>query len=545
MKLLICTGGKGTRLRSVTNDEIPKTMVPINGKPVLEHLIEWAKKYGIKDIVMLNGHLSSYIEDYFGDGNEFGVNIEYSVEPYPLGSGGPIRYAAKYIDGPFVYISGDHICEVDLNDMIAFHKNNGADMTVLVHKSSHPWDSDILQLNENSKVEKFVSKHDDHLGAGDLSNSGLCIIEPQILMLMDKELFTFETYIYPKVLYSGMRMMGYQSEEFMSDMGTPERLKKCEDYLQSKNLQESVELMKEIEEVVEKFEGIKERVLVTGAGGMMGQHLLPMLKKAGKYEILGTYYRPTTNINELPKDVKIIELDIRDYRAVRKLMAEFRPDKILHLAAQSYPTVSLDDPWYTVDVNIKGTVNVFEAIREAKIDPIVLVACSSAEYGFVDAADVPIKESRALLPLHPYGVSKVAQDLLSYQYFKNYGIKTLRARIFNTTGPKKVNDVCADFTKQAVLIQKGLQEPVFRCGNLYTKRAITDVRDMIKGFLLLMDKGQYGEAYNISGDKVYEMQELFDKVCQMCNISPEIWQDPLLVRPVDEKIIYGDSTKLK
>jgi GDP-4-dehydro-6-deoxy-D-mannose reductase len=529
MRLFICTGGKGTRLESITNDLIPKPMVPILGKPVLHHLIDWAKKNDIKEVVMLNGHMHESITDYFGNGSKFGIRIFHSNEPYKLGSGGPIRYAAQYITGPFVYISGDHICEVNLNKMLQFHNNHKADMTALVHKSSHPLDSDILKLNETNEVVKFISKHEDHTDAGDLSNSGLCIIEPRVLSLTDKEVFDLETELYPKLVDSNFKFIGYHSEEFMADMGTPERLERCENHLLN-NSNISTE---------------KERILVTGCGGMMGQHLLPLLEKKENVEVLGTYYRPTTNLKELPSRIKILELDIRDYWEVHKTLADFKPTKILHLAAQSYPTVSYTQPQYTVDTNINGTINIFEAIKNLNLDPIVLVACSSAEYGMVEPENIPILETHPILPLHVYGVTKVAQDLLSYQYFKNDGIKTIRARIFNTTGPKKINDVCSDFTKQAVLIEKRLQEPIIKVGNLETRRAITDVRDMINGFLLLLEKGKHGEVYNISGENAYLIKDILSKVCDICNINPEIYHDPNLMRPTDEKIIYGDSSKLK
>lgn len=521
-KLFIAAGGKGTRLQAIAKD-IPKPMVPICGKPVLHHLVDWAKENNISEIIMLSHHFPEKITEYFKDGKDFGIKINHSIEPYPLGSGGPLKYAEKYMDGSFIYLSGDHLCTVNLEKMIKFHKDKKAKITVLVHESSHPEDSDVLKIDENKKVIKFISKTEDHTNAGNLTNSGLCIIEPEIMELIKEEKFDLEPYLYPKILDSQYNFFAYETNEFMADMGTPERLKKCEDFLKSK----------------------MERVLVTGACGMMGQHLLPLLQKKGNYNILGTYFRPTTNIKELPKDIKLKELDVRDYRAVRRVIEEFKPNKILHLAAQSYPTVSIDEPQYTVDTNIRGTINLFEAVRELKLDPIILVACSSAEYGFVDEKDVPVKETHPLRPLHPYGVSKVGQDLLSYQYFKNHGMKTLRARIFNTTGPKKVNDVCSDFTKQAVMIEKGLQENKFYVGNLEARRAITDVRDMIEAFLLLMEKGEHGEVYNISGEKAYLIRDILNEIVKKTNINPEIIVDPKLLRPTDEKIIFGDNTRLK
>ncbi|HLD00887.1 MAG TPA: nucleotidyltransferase family protein [Candidatus Nanoarchaeia archaeon] len=235
MKLFIHAGGKGTRLYPLTKN-IPKPLVPVCGKPVLHHLIDWAKSTQvISSIVLLNGHLAEKIVDNLGDGSNFGINVVHSNEPSALGSGGAIKFANQHINGTFVCLSGDHLCEVDLRKMLDFHRKNNADITVLVHKSSHPCDSDILKVNTNQEVIQFISKHDDHTNSGDLSNSGLCIIEPKVLDLIGSEMvFNFETYLYPKIISSGMRMMGYYTEEFMSDMGTPERLQKCENYLRNK-----------------------------------------------------------------------------------------------------------------------------------------------------------------------------------------------------------------------------------------------------------------------------------------------------------------------
>ncbi|MBI2631631.1 NDP-sugar synthase [Candidatus Pacearchaeota archaeon] len=230
MKLLINTGGKGERLYPLTKN-IPKPMVNVAGKPILHHLIDWAKTNLLNDIVLMNGHLADKVIDYFKDGKNLGVNITHSTEPYPLGSGGPIKYAKNFIDDRFVYISGDVFCAINFEKMLAFHEKNNADITVHVHKSSHPHDSDILQIDETGKVQKFISKHDDHTGAGELSNSGLCIMEPIILGLMDKEVFTFETYLYPKILENGLGFFAYHTEEFIADIGTPERLKRCEDFI--------------------------------------------------------------------------------------------------------------------------------------------------------------------------------------------------------------------------------------------------------------------------------------------------------------------------
>ncbi|MFH1637428.1 MAG: GDP-mannose 4,6-dehydratase [Candidatus Woesearchaeota archaeon] len=283
--------------------------------------------------------------------------------------------------------------------------------------------------------------------------------------------------------------------------------------------------------------------MITGAGGFMGPHLIDYLLSMN-HEVLGTYFQPTTDISSVNRKAMLMECDVRDREKVFRIINEFKPERIFHLAAQSYPSVSWEKPNYTVQTNIEGTVNIFEAVKKSNKECIIMNACSSAEYGFVTEDEVPVKESRGLRPLHPYGVSKVAQELLAYQYWKNFKVKSVSARIFNTTGPRKVNDVCSDFTKRAVMIEKGQGEKRMRVGTLETRRAITDVRDIIRAFWLLTEKGEYGEAYNLSGAKVYSMKELLDIVLRITKLEGvEIWQDPELIRPTDEPIIFGSTEK--
>lgn len=232
MKLFINTGGKGERLYPLTKD-IPKPLISIAGKPILMHLIDWAKKHSINDIVFLNGHMADKIINYFEDGTNFGVKIIHSIESSPLGSGGCLKLARKHIESRIVHISGDLICDVDLLKMLSFHENKKADITVHVHKSSHPHDSDILDVDKEGRVLRFISKHDDHTNAGDLCNSGLSIIESNIFELMEDDVFTFETYLYPRLIENNYGFFAYYTDEFIRDAGTFDRLKKCEEFLLS------------------------------------------------------------------------------------------------------------------------------------------------------------------------------------------------------------------------------------------------------------------------------------------------------------------------
>src|SRR5262249_26435083 len=185
-------------------------------------------------------------------------------------------------------------------------------------------------------------------------------------------------------------------------------------------------------------------VLLTGAAGLVGSHLVDALCHR-KGPVLATYFQPTVPLETIIGKTELAELDMRNADAVRALIECRRPSTIYHLAAQSLPIASWEKPKETIESNVVGTVNLFEAIKSLRLrdgpyDPCVVVACSSAEYGASLTPDrVPIDEDAPLLPLHPYGVSKVAQDLLTYQYWVNDRIRGIRARIFNTTGPRKQN----------------------------------------------------------------------------------------------------------
>ena len=294
-----------------------------------------------------------------------------------------------------------------------------------------------------------------------------------------------------------------------------------------------------------------EKILITGTAGMVGSHLLEYYSgKVKRENMIGTYHNPTIRLADILDLCVPVELDVRHAEAFEKVIHEFRPSKIFHLAAQSFPTVSWLKPVETMDINANGTINLFEAILSLrKIDstynPVVVVACSSAEYGAsLTPENVPVKETADLLPLHPYGVSKVAQDLLTYQYFMSHGIRGIRARIFNTTGARKTNDAVSDFIFRANEIVAG-REKTFRAGNLESRRAITDVRDLVKALVLLSEKGTAGDVYNISGEKVYRMSEVVALIEKISRTKFQIETDKNLLRPTDEPIIYGDSTKLK
>ena len=227
-----------------------------------------------------------------------------------------------------------------------------------------------------------------------------------------------------------------------------------------------------------------------------------------------------------------------------RVIAGFRPDVVYLLSAQSYPALSWQAPIETLDTNVLGTANVYESIRAAGIDPVVVVACSSAQYGEVQADAIPVKEEHPLRPLHPYGISKVATEMLALQYWSNWKIRSVCARIFNTTGARKTGDVCADLTQRVARIEAGQIPPVLKVGNQDTWRAITDVRDLASALELLAEKGEAGGVYNISGGRTYQIRELVERVVAAARVPIAVETDPALLRPSDEKVIFGDSGRL-
>jgi len=286
------------------------------------------------------------------------------------------------------------------------------------------------------------------------------------------------------------------------------------------------------------------RIWISGCGGMMGSHLCAALAAAG-HDVVASYYNPTVDAADLV-DLPLETVDIRDWCSVYDSLMRFRPEAVFHLAAQSYPTASWQRPIETLETNVIGTANVLEAVRRLGSKVRVVVAGSSAEYGTVDPARVPISESEPLLPLHPYGVSKVATDLLAYQYWAGFGLDAVRVRIFNCTGPRKVGDALSDFVRRTVWLERHSETNVIRVGNLETRRTIVDVRDLNRGLILLLERGKSGEVYNLGGPTAYAMNEVLSRVLQRAargNIVPEV--DPRLLRPTDEPIIWADCAKLK
>ncbi len=288
-----------------------------------------------------------------------------------------------------------------------------------------------------------------------------------------------------------------------------------------------------------------KKALITGIAGFVGSHLSELLLSKG-FEIYGLC-RPrskTDNIESIQNSLHLEDADLLDTHSLYKMISRIKPDYIFHLAAQSFVPTSWVSPSVTLEVNIVGSANLFEAVRQAQIDPVIQIACSSEEYGLVHPDEVPIKETNPLRPLSPYAVSKVAMDYLGYQYHASYGIRIVRTRGFNHTGPRRGDTFAeSNFAKQIALIEKKKQDPVVRVGNLDAQRDYTDVRDMVKAYLLAVETCDAGDVYNICTGKAIHIGDMLKLLLSYAKVKVEITQDPARMRPSDVPILIGDNSK--
>jgi GDP-4-dehydro-6-deoxy-D-mannose reductase len=291
------------------------------------------------------------------------------------------------------------------------------------------------------------------------------------------------------------------------------------------------------------------RVLITGITGFAGSHLADYILAHHKdAEVFGIvrWRSRMDNIRHIQDSIELREADLKDIVSLKKCLDEIRPDRIFHLAAQSFVPTSWTCPAETFAINSIGEINLFEAVLDLGFRPRIQIAGSSEEYGFVYPDEVPMTEDNPLRPLSPYAVSKVAQDLLAYQYFMSYGLDTVRTRGFNHTGPRRGEVfICSDFARQIAQIEKGRKEPVIHVGNLEAQRDFTDVRDMVKAYWAALEKGKSGDVYNIGTGRAMTMQAILDMLLAQTDTPVKVEVDPKRLRPSDVPILLSDSSKFR
>ena len=288
------------------------------------------------------------------------------------------------------------------------------------------------------------------------------------------------------------------------------------------------------------------RVLVTGVTGFAGSHLVDFLLERGDCELFGIqrWRSRTENIEHFASRITLLECDLRDATNTFEIIAKVKPDWIFHLAAQSFVPTSWVAPTESLTTNVLAQVNIFEAVRRLGLKTRIQLACSSEEYGMVYPDEVPIKETNPLRPLSPYAVSKVAQDMLGYQYWMSWKVDSVRTRGFNHEGPRRGPVfVASDFAKQIADIEMGKKAPVLHVGNLEAKRDFTDVRDMVRAYVLALEKCEPGEVYNICSGKAWTIQALLDHLLGLTKVKIDVKEDPARLRPSDVPILLGDNSK--
>ncbi|MBM3466071.1 MAG: GDP-mannose 4,6-dehydratase, partial [Armatimonadetes bacterium] len=286
-----------------------------------------------------------------------------------------------------------------------------------------------------------------------------------------------------------------------------------------------------------------------GITGMVGSVLArEILKQTPDADIFGTYrWRSRMeNVDALRNKIRLQECDVRDASSVRRIVTDARPDRVFHLAAQSNVVTSRHAPADTLHTNVVGLVNVLEAIREIHPAARVHVPGSSEEYGLQYAHEIPIKESNDTRPLSPYAVSKVTQDMTGSQYAESYNLHIVRTRAFHHTCPGRENVfVESSFAEQIAQVEAGLKPPQVRVGNLETVRDYSDARDIVRAYLLALEKCVPGEAYNICSEQGRKIGDLLDILLSLSTVKVEVVSDPKRLRDHEAPVAIGDCTKFR
>jgi len=285
------------------------------------------------------------------------------------------------------------------------------------------------------------------------------------------------------------------------------------------------------------------RILITGTEGFIGSHLADMLVEKG-LPIYAMVYGDTRNIRHLEDKITILECDLKDRLSVERIIGEVGPEVVFHLAAQSFVTVSWENPEETLKTNVLGTFYLLDSIKKAGIDPVVEIVGSSSVYGPCAEDEMPLAEGRGFRPSSMYAVSKVSEEMLGYFYWKVYGMKVIRVRPFNMTGPRKTYDACSDFAKGIVEIEKGLID-VLEVGNLDTVRDFTDGRDAVRALWILSQRGESEEVYNLCSGKENKMEDILTRLISLSGKEIKYKIVPEKMRPFDDPIYVGDSSKLR
>ena len=293
--------------------------------------------------------------------------------------------------------------------------------------------------------------------------------------------------------------------------------------------------------------------LITGTTGMVGSYLAEYLLEKDE-EVYGTrrWRSRMDNCKSFENKIGWVNMELIDAHSVRNAIETVRPDVIYHLAAQSYVVDSRDEPAATIEINTLGTLHILEAVKEMKkrdgYDPIIHICSSSEVYGQVKEEEIPINENNQYRPASPYAIGKLGADMLARWYYEEYELRTIRTRMFTHTGPRRGDIfVVSAFAKQIARIEKGLQEPILKVGNLESIRTFADVRDTVHAYYLLTKHCRAGEVYNIGGNRTMKIGEILKILLSFSDLKDKIKieVDPMLLRKTDVTCQVPDTSKFK
>ena len=289
------------------------------------------------------------------------------------------------------------------------------------------------------------------------------------------------------------------------------------------------------------------KVLVTGVAGFVGGHLVEFLDAEHRaVEVFGLTRPHGSAPLALPGRVSLVEADLEDASSVQAAVDLVRPDRIVHLAAQSSVHRSWADPAGTLRTNVQGLLHLLEAIRKGALAPRVLVVGSSEEYGLVHPGDIPVREDAPLRPNSPYAVSKVAQGYLALQYALSHHMGIVRTRTFHHTGPRRGEAFAeSSFARQLAEIEAGRRPPVIQVGNLESVRDFSDVRDVVRAYWALLDRGDAGEVYNVCSGTGVRVRDVLQTLVEASGLDVEVRVDTERLRPSDVPALVGDPARLR
>lgn len=286
------------------------------------------------------------------------------------------------------------------------------------------------------------------------------------------------------------------------------------------------------------------KALIVGAAGFVGSYLIQHLTTTYDWEIHATKL-PNENLSV--SDIHVHDLNILNIDEIRELFTKLKPDYIFHLAAQSSVALSWNNPQITVDINIKGTLNILDTIRSLDgYSPRILLIGSGEEYGYILPDETPVNEQVTPRPGNIYAATKACQNMLGNIYYRAYGMQLIMVRAFNHIGPNQTSVfVASDFCKQVAEIEAGKKKPILHVGNLSAKRDFTDVRDVVRAYGILIQHGKAGETYNIGSGHAISIQELLNIILSLSTAKILVSTDPARLRPSDIPVIEADITKLQ